>query len=176
MGARSELGLGDLVVTRATVDQASLVLALRDDLARWMLERGIEQWRPGDLPLEWVGHCVTEGWVYLVSDGEELVGSVTIVWQDPLVWGERRESAGYVHMLMVNRGFAGRGIGRAVLEWAEGFILESGRDLARLDCARGNRALRGYYERAGYELVGSKCFPGIERAPETALYETALRA
>jgi len=174
-GRRIESDLGDLFAVRATVDQAPSVRRLRDDLARWMLEHGIEQWRPGDLPLEWIQECVSQGWVYVVSRGEELVGSVTIVWEDPLVWGERHEPAGYIHMLMVNRAFAGRGFGRALLDWTERFILDSERDLARLDCTRGNRALRRYYERGGYELVEYKAFPGLEMAPEAALYEKGLR-
>jgi GNAT superfamily N-acetyltransferase len=167
--------LGDLAVMPATVDQSKSVLELRDDLARWMLERGIEQWRPGELPLEWIQWCIAQGWVHVALRGDTLVGSVTIVWEDPLIWGERQERAGYIHMLLVNRSFAGHGIGRSLLDWAERFILDSARGLARLDCVRGNQALRGYYEAAGYELVGYRDFPHIDWAFEAALYEKPLR-
>jgi GNAT superfamily N-acetyltransferase len=170
-----ETPFGDLSVVRATVGEAGSVLELRDDLARWMLEHGIEQWRPGDLPLEWIQLCASRGWVYVVPRGTKLLGSVTIVWDDPLIWGERPEAAGYVHMLMVNRDFAGHGIGRRLLDWAEGLIVHSQRLVARLDCARASTSLRSYYERAGYLLVGYKDFPGVESAQETALYEKSLR-
>jgi GNAT superfamily N-acetyltransferase len=166
--------VGDLVVTRATTDQASLVLELRDDLASWMLEQGIEQWRPGELPLEWIQTCAAEGWVYVVRCEERVIGSVTIVWGDPLMWGEESAPAGYIHMLMVDRFIAGHGIGRALLAWAEHFIRRSGRRLARLDCVRTNRPLRGYYERSGYALVGYKSLPEVEWAYEAALYEKHL--
>ncbi len=175
-GGILETVLGDLVVVRAAADQVRAVLGLRDDLARWMLERGIEQWRPGELPLEWIEECTSRGWVYLVPGGEKLVGSVTIVWEDPFIWGERPEPAGYIHLLMVDRDFAGHGVGRSLLGWAEGSILDSGRQLARLDCARGNGTLRSYYEGAGYQLVGYKDFPDVEWAFETALYQKLLRA
>jgi GNAT superfamily N-acetyltransferase len=170
-----ETPLGELSVVRATVDQAGSVLELRDDLARWMLEHGIEQWRPGDLPLEWIQVCAAQGWVFVMARGKDLVGSVTIVWEDPLIWGERPEPAGYVHMLMVDRDLAGHGIGRCLLGWAERFILGSEREVARLDCARANGPLRSYYERDGYRLVEYQDFPGVERALETALYEKSLR-
>jgi protein-tyrosine phosphatase len=167
--------LGPLVVTQATVAEARAVRALRDELANWMLRRGIRQWSPGEMPEEWIEVCIAFGAVYLVAHDDRLVGSVTVVWDDPLIWGERPESAGYIHMLMVDRGFGGHGIGRSILEWAERSIATTGRRLARLDCAQGNQALRAYYESAGYRFAEDKTFPDIEWAFATTLYEKRLR-
>jgi protein-tyrosine phosphatase len=167
--------LGALAVTRATVADAPAVRALRDELASWMVQRGIRQWSPGEMPEEWIEVCVAVGAVYLVTHDGRLVGSVTVVWDDPLIWGERSEPAGYIHMLMVDRGFGGHGIGRSILEWAEGSIAEAGRRWARLDCAKDNRPLRSYYEGAGYRFVEDKTFPDLEWAFATALYEKRLR-
>jgi GNAT superfamily N-acetyltransferase len=139
-----------------------------------MLEHDVEQWRPGELPLEWMQTCVSNGWVYVVPHGERVIASVTIVWNDPLMWGDLPDPAGYIHMLMVDRDFAGHGIGRALLAWAESFIVDSGRHLARLDCVRSKGLLRGYYERAGYTLVGYKALPEFEWVFEAALYEKSL--
>jgi GNAT superfamily N-acetyltransferase len=121
MGNALQTPLGDLAVIRATIDRARSVLELRDDLARWMLEHDVEQWRPGELPMEWIQTCVSYGWVYVVLHDERVIASVTIVWNDPLMWGDRPDPAGYIHMLMVERAFAGHGIGRALLAWAEDF-------------------------------------------------------
>jgi GNAT superfamily N-acetyltransferase len=175
MGNALQTPLGDLAVIRATIDRARSVLELRDDLARWMLEHDVEQWRPGELPMEWIQTCVSYGWVYVVLHDERVIASVTIVWNDPLMWGDRPDPAGYIHMLMVERAFAGHGIGRALLAWAEDFIVASGRRLARLDCVRSNRLLRRYYQRAGYALVGYKALPEVEWAFEAALYEKPLK-
>jgi ribosomal protein S18 acetylase RimI-like enzyme len=168
--------LGELAVDQARTDeQAGSVLELRDDLARWMLEQHIEQWRPGEIPLEWIQTCVYERRVYVVPRDERIIAAVTILWDDPLMWGERSERAGYIHMLMVDRNFAGYDIGSSLLAWTEGLILNSGRHLARLDCVRSNRRLRAYYERAGYQLVGYNALPEVEWAFEAALYEKPLR-
>ena len=126
------------------------------------------------MPDEWIEVCIAFGAVYLVSHDDRLVGSVTVVWDDPLIWGERPESAGYIHMLMVDRGFGGHGIGRSILEWAERSIAAAGRRLARLDCVKSNRPLRRYYEDAGYRFVETKTFPDIAWAVDTALYEKQL--
>jgi protein-tyrosine phosphatase len=168
--------LGALTVERATIADAPVVGALRDELASWMLQHGIRQWSPGEMPLDWIEVCIAFGEVYLVSHDQQLVGSVTVVWHDPLIWGERPEPAGYIHMLMVDRAFAGHGIGRSILEWAEGVIDASGRRCARLDCVEGNQPLRAYYEAAGYAFVGNKTFPDLDWAGETALYEKQLQS
>lgn len=169
-----ESPVGALSISRATVDHAPGVRALRNDLARWMRRQGIRQWRPGEVSVEWIELCIAFGLVHVISHDERVIGSVTIVWDDPLIWGERPEPAGYIHMLMLDRLFAGHGIGRSILECAERAIGETGRGLARLDCPTDNKTLRTYYEGAGYRFVEDKAFPHIDDAFETALYEKRL--
>jgi ribosomal protein S18 acetylase RimI-like enzyme len=166
--------VGSLRVTAATVEHAPAVRELRNDLARWMLKREIAQWSPGEMSLEWIETCISWGAVHVVTRGEDLVGSVTVVWDDPLVWGRQPPDAGYIHMLMVHPMFRGHGTGRSILGWAEALIRDAGRPLARLDCARTNRALRTYYEDLGYRFVAHKPFPGLEGAGEGTLYQKVL--
>jgi GNAT superfamily N-acetyltransferase len=164
------------------------LLALRDDAARWLLSRGINQWHPGELPQALIDDQVALGCVFVVRHAGELVATVTLTFEDAMVWGtagettggngdrdgDGDEDCGYVHRLIVDRRWAGHRVGSALLAWAENRTAESGRLKARLDCVRSNRHLRRYYETAGYRLVGYKDFPAIAWAPETALYEKAL--
>lgn len=173
-GDAVETPLGVLPVVRAGPDDAEEVLRLRDDLARWMRTRAIVQWRPGEFPLEWFQRWVDEGCVYVVRTGDAVVASVTVLWEDPVTWGDVEDPAGYIHLLMVGRDYAGHRVGEALLSWAEDHIRRSGQRLARLDCARTNGWLRGYYERAGYRLVGYRDFPEFTWALEAALYEKSL--
>ena len=175
--------LGQLAVAPAAPADTGAILRLRDGLATWMLERGIEQWRPGEMPAKWIDQCIAHGWVFVARDGDRIVGSVALVSADPFIWGDRAESAGYVHMLMVDRALAGHGFGRALLAWTERRIASVGTRLARLDCVCSNAELRAYYERAGYTLVGTRDFAGIGAAslggitpPPTALFEKSLRS
>ena len=163
---------GDVVVAQASPRDAVAILRLRDALAVWMVEHGIDQWRPSDLPLSWIELCVAQGWVFAARRDDDLIGSLTLVWDDPFVWGSRNEAAGYVHMVMVDRAFARQGLGRSLLGWAERQITRAGHRRARLDCVRTNVALREYYEHAGYVLVGNREFAG--GVPAVALYEKAL--
>jgi ribosomal protein S18 acetylase RimI-like enzyme len=117
----------------------------------------------------------------MFGDGR-LIASVILAWADPFVWGDQQEPAGYVHTLMVDRAYAGRGLG-VLLDWTESRIVKSGRHRARLDCVRTNTLLRAYYENAGYHLVGYRCFEhevgdargGLVPA-DSALYEKLLTA
>ena len=146
-----------------------------------MVESDVEQWHPGEMPLSWIEECVRAGWIYGVWRDRSLVASVTLVWADPLVWPDHDDPAGYIHMLMVDRRWAGQGIGGHLLDWTEDQIRSVGCPVARLDCVRTNATLRAYYEAAGYVLVGVREFKGVKLSavatvepPGVALYEKKL--
>ncbi|MET9547641.1 GNAT family N-acetyltransferase [Streptomyces sp. NPDC006627] len=135
-------------------DTATLT-GLYDGAARWMLERGIDQWKPGDKDARHFRRLIDSGVeeVWLAEEGTEVVGAYELWWDDEAAWGVRAPDAGYVHRLMVRRG-ARPGAGRALLARAERRIAEAGRELCRLDCVSANPRLRTYYEGAGYTAVG----------------------
>jgi GNAT superfamily N-acetyltransferase len=170
-----------LEVSVASSRDAPYVSRLRDDLASWMLDNHIEQWRPGEMPLAWIEMLAEQQSLFVVRANEGVIASVTLLWSDPFIWGDEDESAGYVHMLMVDRAHRGEGLGRALLSWAEERIARSSRHFARLDCVRTNVALRSYYENAHYRLVryrdfdeqASQALGGLTPA-ESALYEKHL--
>ena len=59
-----------------------------------------------------------------------------------------------MHKLAVRRDRAGRGIGAAVVEWANAEAAEAGREFLRLDCLCDNPRIRDYYEDLGFEHRG----------------------
>ncbi|QEU94795.1 GNAT family N-acetyltransferase [Streptomyces kanamyceticus] len=139
----------------AADDDTSTLVGLYDDAARWMLEHGIEQWKPGGKDAQHfrrlIGSDTHEVW--LAQDGDEVVGAYEVWWDDEAAWGVRPPDAGYVHRLMTRRG-ARPGTGRAMLAAAERRIAAAGRDLCRLDCMTTVPRLCAYYEQAGYTAVG----------------------
>jgi ribosomal protein S18 acetylase RimI-like enzyme len=161
-------------VRRALPDDAEAVLPLRDKLADWLEDQGIRQWRRGEVPHSRLQMAIRDGGVYVVELENQVVASMTLQWQDPLIWGHSPETAGYIHMLVVDREGAGHGVGRHLLEWTEEKIRLHGPRLARLDVVRTNTALPSYDEGGGYRLVGYQDFPEIDWANVTALYEKQL--
>jgi 8-oxo-dGTP diphosphatase len=83
------------------------VLHLRDEAAAWMVDRGLNQWAPGDFPREFVQVRVDSGQVFVMRRRGRALATVTITWSDELVWGEPSSQAGYVHMLVVSSALRG---------------------------------------------------------------------
>lgn len=158
----------DILMRRASGTDANVVTEIVQDSARRMQEKGLTQWRL----------YLTEAGVQRVRDrvagagGEEVylawiapedrpVGAVSIEWSDREYWSDRGEDgqAGYVHMLCVHRAGRGRGLGAAIVRWAETLIASRARRFARLDCWAASPFLPGYYESLGYTRQGTNGGP-----------------
>ena len=167
---------GNFAVSEATDDDVEPILALRHGAAQWLTARGLDHWSAGEIPPRAIEQQITDHEVFVLRRGDDLAGTVTLRWEDPLVWGEHATPAGYIHNLIIDRAFARNGLGRRLLQWAEDRVASSGRSLARLDCAATNRRLRDLYESAGYHCLGDKEFPEVALARTTSLYQKTLGA
>ncbi len=143
---------------RAGESDLTELVRLRDDAARWQIERGIDQWKPGELGPEHFGARLRGGevWIATAGPGGPSAEAWELWWDDEPAWGVQPPVAGYVHRLMTDRRTAPPGAGRTLLAEAERRIAASGRPLCRLDCLTSNTRLRRYYEEAGYAVVGEQ--------------------
>jgi GNAT superfamily N-acetyltransferase len=157
-------------VRRAVAGDASTVADLLDEATRWVNELGYEQW-PLPFPRDELAAAIDRTEVYLVEDDGDAVATVTLLWEDPTFWGERPADAVYVHKLAVRRNRSGRGIGAAIVAWANAEAVEAGRDFLRLDCLRDNPGVREYYERLGFEHRGDL----VQGGRQMSLYERRVR-
>jgi GNAT superfamily N-acetyltransferase len=148
-----------------TPTDAAECLRLRDDAARWLLARGLDQWRPGEVDLAEVERSALRGELLVVREGGRVVATATVTTSDPDVWcggpGVDDVPARYVHRLVVARDAAGRGLGRAVLRAVEAGAAAAGCAAVRLDCVQGNAALRRWYLADGYRVVGRRDWAGV---------------
>jgi predicted N-acetyltransferase YhbS len=147
-------------------EDAEMVAQLLDEATRWVGELGYEQW-PLPFPRDQLAAAIDRGEVYVVEDEGDAVATVTLLWDDPMYWGEQPSDAVYVHKLAVRRDRAGRGIGSAIVAWANAEAVEAGRDFLRLDCLGDNPGIRDYYEQLGFEHRGDLILGGRQMS----LYE-----
>jgi GNAT superfamily N-acetyltransferase len=126
--------------------QSGDVLAVLDEAAAWLAERGIRQW-PARFRSSWVEAAILRGETWLVVVGDTAAGTITLGWADAS-WDDLDGSAGYVHRVAVRRSAAG--LGTIILDWARDTTREHGRHVLRLDCVASNHQLRAYYEAAGF--------------------------
>lgn len=157
-------------VRPARHEDSDTVAELLDEATRWVGELGYDQWAL-PFPRDQLAAAIDRGEVYLVEDEGDAVATVTLLWDDPMYWGEQPSDAVYVHKLAVRRDRAGRGIGSAIVAWANAEAVDAGRDFLRLDCLRDNPGIRDYYEQLGFEHRGDLILGGRQMS----LYERPVR-
>ena len=158
-------------VRRAQQEDALTVAGLLDEATVWVNDLGFSQW-PLPFPRDQLAAAIDRGEVYVVeSEDGEAVATVSMLPDDPLYWGDQPPDAFYVHKLAVRRDQAGRGIGAAVVEWANAEAAEAGREFLRLDCLGDNPGIRDYYEDLGFEHRGDVVLDGRT----ISLYERSVR-
>jgi GNAT superfamily N-acetyltransferase len=167
--------MAEIVIERATLVETDLLIEIHEEASRWLLARGIRQWKTDTFPRDRLSIRIERGEVYVVRLEAEPVGMAILQEADEDTWGARSDDALYLHGLRVLRAYAGRGIGRAILRWAEEQVMSRGRIYLRLDCLAENVKLRAYYENAGFRCVGEKTW---EDDPDwrSSLYEKRVEA
>lgn len=157
----------------ARQEDVETVGRLLDEATVWVGELGHEQW-PLPFPPAELAAAIDRDEVYVAEVDAEPVGTVTILSDDPVYWGERPPDAHYVHKLAVRRDRTGHGLGAAIVEWADARAAASGRRFLRLDCLRDDPGIRAYYERLGFEHRGD--LDDHARGLLLSLYERPVRA
>ena len=166
-----------LIFRRAAPEDFEVLHSIMLDAARWLASRGIDQWTWVERPfgMKFLRERLQNAELYLAFIEDEPVATLSVQWEDDDIWGERGRDglAGYVHGLAVKRSAAGRGMGKALIDFAAGLTLAEGRHLLRLDCMAANESLRIYYLRQGFKLVGET--HSTETGFDSALFERKIR-
>jgi ribosomal protein S18 acetylase RimI-like enzyme len=155
---------GRLAVVRAASADYDAVMAILREAADWLSARGIQQWYHWYMDAgEWMlRERLEHHEVYLFQRENSPVGTLTIQWSDPEVWGERGidGQAGYIHGMAIARSAAGMRVGERMLEWAIATIAARDLPFARLDAMASNAPLCRYYEQCGFVPLGTALLPG----------------
>ncbi|KRV47534.1 GNAT family acetyltransferase [Wenjunlia vitaminophila] len=145
-----------MIIVNATPADLDLLVSFRTEAAEWLGALGVDQWRK-PYPRELLLASIEAGTVFLVSDGDQVAGTVTLDQEDlePGAWTdeELKEPALYVHKLAVRRAHSGRNLGGRVLDWAGDRAACAGAHWLRLDAWTNNRKLQGYYLKQGFQHV-----------------------
>jgi GNAT superfamily N-acetyltransferase len=160
----------------ALPDELPHILALYEETARWLWDRGIYQWEPGTFNATDFAPLIARGQLHLATRDADIAGTVTLTWADPDLWGPDDGEAGYVHKLAVRRAYAGQGVSLRLLDFAAQQAAHAGKRHLRHDCWAGNVALRAFYTNAGFTLVQIAQERDEDGAWECALFERVVTA
>lgn len=147
----------ELQIVIAQPTDLARYLALMEEVAEWLAQRGIRQWPVGSFreAALFYAESINQQEVWLAFFGDELVGALRLLPSEPIVWPEvKADDALYLFSLAVRRAWAAQQLGRHLLMWAEAYAVLLGKAYLRLDCLTDNQVLRDYYTQAGFVECG----------------------
>lgn len=126
-------------------------------------EKQVSQWsywaEPPIEKINWVKEGFDKGEFFFVYDTTgNKVAMFRLLEEDTLYWDKkgREKNTRYIHSLVVNPSYSGRGIGKLVLHKIIGQLKHDKVEKIRLDCDGSNQRLCQYYESYGFVNVGKK--------------------
>lgn len=178
---RSRAAHSSYRIRLARPDEIDVVLGLIDRAADWLRAKDTTQWAK-PWPSEegrWkrVNEALASAETWLLFDGQDAIGTVSIkldgheeLWTSE----ERATQAVYLHRLVIDREYAGIGLGAELIDWAarKGASRLQFAELVRIDVWTDNHALHEYYCRQGFKDVdirGTK-----DNTPSGALFQKAI--
>lgn len=143
-----------------TPDSYVTVVRLRRNAQQWLATTGTDQWA-NDWPdtetmLAGFTRRLRNGETWFAADDDgRVLGAVVLNHEtDPGLWTEDEQtSALFIHRLTVDRAATGKGVGAALLNFANDRARSEGKSWLRLDAWTTNTALHRYYKRQGFRLV-----------------------
>ena len=150
-----------LDLCRAGLHDLGAVSGLLREASLWLRTKYTDQWADDwpseDIRRERVRAAIQAGQTWIAWDATLPAATITASISHHGVWREedRRDPAVYVRRLVVDRQYAGFGLGAQLLDWA---VLRAERQHGarwiRVDVWTTNTALHDYYRNQGFEFRG----------------------
>lgn len=98
---------------------------------------------------------IVEGRLWKIAEDGEIACVYSIAYADPIIWGPTSDkNAMYIHRIVTNRQFSGRGYVKVITEWAKDHARQNGLRFVRMDTWGDNQKLIDYYRDCGFKFVG----------------------
>jgi ribosomal protein S18 acetylase RimI-like enzyme len=98
---------------------------------------------------------IAEGRLWKIIEDGQVACIYSVAYADPVIWGENsHESAMYIHRIVTNPEFRGRGYVRTITDWAMDHARTNGLRFVRMDTWGDNQKLIDYYQSCGFTFLG----------------------
>lgn len=157
-------------IEQARPEQTEIVAGILREAANWLAGRGEKLWDAEQLTAENLREQVAGKMFWLATIDGEAAGCVRYQTEDAEYWSDvPHADSAFIHKLAVKRKFAGRGVSKALINFAKEKAQGEGKTFLRLDCAM-RENLQRVYENQGFVFHSVK-----ERNPyPVARYEFRL--
>lgn len=168
-------------IVQAVPSDFDLVFDLYDKAIAFQKTVFDKQWLGFDADL--VHREIAEGRLWKAVE-EAGVGCIwSVAYEDPVIWGDESHiGAMYIHRIVTNPDFRGRGYVAKIVDWAREHALENDLRYIRMDTWADNLKLKEYYIACGFEWKGtvtpedSPTMPAHYRGIHLGLFEMDLSA
>ncbi|HYJ91384.1 MAG TPA: GNAT family N-acetyltransferase [Pyrinomonadaceae bacterium] len=166
-------------IENAASEDLNIILSLYDKAIEFQKTVFDKPWLGFDV--EFVNKEIEEGRLWKIIDAGQIANIFSVTYSDPILWLEKSsDPAMYIHRIVTNPDFRGRGYVPAITEWAIRHAREKGLQYVRMDTWNDNQKLLDYYQNCGFKFVGtvepeeSDTLPPHYRGLRLALLEIGL--
>jgi len=139
--------------TTADLDE---IFRLFDSAIVYQQQNGYELWP--HFSREMIEREMAEKRHWKIVDGNTIACIFSVLYNDPLIWGEERdrEPSVYLHRIAVNPACKGRRIMEHIKNWAIDHARQMSKKYVRMDTWGHNKNIRQYYISCGFEYLGQQ--------------------
>ena len=163
----------------ATASDFDTIFKLYDQAIEFQKTVFDKQWLGFDADL--VNREIAEGRLRKIVEDGVVACIYSLAYEDPIIWGtESSLAAMYIHRIVTNPDFRGRGYVRAIVDWSREHAAENDLRYIRMDTWADNLKLKEYYVGCGFEWKGtvspedSPTMPAHYRGIQLGLFEMDL--
>lgn len=140
-------------IVNASASDIGLIFDLYDKAIEFQKTVFDKHWLGFDADL--VRREIDENRLWKIQEGDETACIFSVAYDDPFIWGERSSDAAmYIHRIVTNPDFRGRGYVRSIVEWTRTHAYENALQYIRMDTWGDNMKLKDYYTGCGFEYKG----------------------
>ena len=168
-------------ITHTTIEDLDILEDLFGLAIQYQQSKSSNSWHGMNRML--IENEIRENLHWKIIEAGQIACFFSIAFNDRLVWDDRdAEPSIYLHRIVTNPAFRGKGYVKHIVAWAEAFGLAMGKQWVRLDTGRDNAKLNAYYRECGFVFCGIKQFdddgdPSIPRhylGSGLSLYERSI--
>jgi ribosomal protein S18 acetylase RimI-like enzyme len=144
-------------IINTTTADLEILQELFGQAIQYQLSKSVNAWHGMNRAL--IEQEIREKLHWKVVEEGQIACCFSLAFTDRMVWDERDvDPSIYLHRIVTNPAFRGRGYVRQIVGWAEDFGRARGKRFIRLDTNRDNQRLNAYYQECGFVFCGFKQF------------------
>lgn len=160
-----------LIVKKSKRDDAGQLAEILTEARLYKTAHGDNAWGSKPVGAEEMEARIAKGNTYSARIGDKIVGTILLLWEDKLTWGEQPAVAGYAHQLAVKNGYRGQNLGAQILDWASKKTEVNRRSFLRIDFPPDNEGLKRYYTALGFTFVEKRLVETSRSTYTAGLYQ-----